>query len=460
MYVRRSLFVLILLIFVVPIAVFRNQAMEMQQSDRAPVDIQQAVVARGDVEVTVNAIGTIEAERTARLSFDGGGRVRDVLFDVGDFVLAGDVLVELENDAQVIAVDQAEIALQMAELQRQQLFEGPDEGQIAVAEANITSARGALAAIAGAVSDADIRTAELAVESAQAAYDDAVFARTRASGGQPDEAYALLDARVGQASFELEIARLQLQSLRNGAGIQTGPAAARVRQAELELERLLAGPTEAQIDQADAQIERAQIDLENANADLDATRIVAPFDGYLAALNVERGGLIVPSLPVAEIIDVSPLTLTVQVDEIDIRQIEPGLTARVQVDALPGVELPANLQEIALVSTNTGGIVSYDVQVQLDADDERVRVGMTAEASVVVEARRDTLVVPNAYIRLDRGQDRAFVNLLRADGTLEEVEVTLGLQGQDSSEILAGVSEGDVVAVDLSGDALFGFGGP
>jgi HlyD family secretion protein len=83
---------------------------------------------------------------------------------------------------------------------------------------------------------------------------------------------------------------------------------------------------------------------------------------------------------------------------------------------------------------------------------------MTAEASVIVEQRDDVLTVPNLYIRLDRDQNKAFVNIARPDGTLEEVEVQLGLQGQDSSEVLSGMKPGDVVAIDLSSDriALFG----
>jgi multidrug efflux pump subunit AcrA (membrane-fusion protein) len=131
----------------------------------------------------------------------------------------------------------------------------------------------------------------------------------------------------------------------------------------------------------------------------------------------------------------------------------------VQVDALPDVRLAARLERIALVASNENGIVNYDVQVRLDDSDARVRVGMTAEASVVVESRADVLVVPNQYIRLDRTRNQAFVNLLDADGTLREVEVTLGLQGEDNSEIVAGLNEGDVIAVNLAGDAIPGLGG-
>jgi len=73
--------------------------------------------------------------------------------------------------------------------------------------------------------------------------------------------------------------------------------------------------------------------------------------------------------------------------------------------------------------------------------------------------KRDVLIVPNLYIRLDRELDKAFVNSVQPDGKLAEVEVKLGLQGQDSSEIVSGLNPGDVIAVDLSSDRISIFGG-
>jgi hypothetical protein len=69
------------------------------------------------------------------------------------------------------------------------------------------------------------------------------------------------------------------------------------------------------------------------------------------------------------------------------------------------------------------------------------------------------LVVPNQYIRLDRQENQAYINRVTADGTLQEIPVTLGLQGQDQSEITAGLDEGDVIGIDLSADQLLVFGG-
>jgi HlyD family secretion protein len=458
MSVRRSLVVMLLVFLALPAAVFYSRANQGDAQTPA-AQLQRYIVTRGDVAVSITAIGQIEADQVSRLSFTGAGRVSDLAFEAGDYVLAGEVLAQQESSAQQIAVQQAQLALQMAELQRDKLLAGPDEGQIRVAQANLQAAQSAAAGIASAVSPDEIRALELAYQQAQAVFEAATQARATAPGDQPEQAYALLDARVGQASFNVEIARLQLEAARTGSPAASGAAYARVAQSQRELERLQAGPTQAEIDRAETTIEQRQVELASAQRALERTILTAPFDGYMSAVSTEPGALALPGVAILEMTDTDPLRLTVQVDEVDIRQVREGMRATVRLDALTGVELDATLERIDLVGTNNAGIVSYDVLVRLDEADARVRVGMTAEASVVVESRSDVLAVPNQYIRLDRGRGQAFVNLLNADGTLEEIEVTLGLQGQDSSEVASGLSEGDVVAVDLGSDQIGLFGG-
>ena len=84
---------------------------------------------------------------------------------------------------------------------------------------------------------------------------------------------------------------------------------------------------------------------------------------------------------------------------------------------------------------------------------------MTADASIVIEETQDVLVVPNLYIRRDRVTGQSFVNVLREDDTIEEVEVEIGIQGRETSEVISGIEEGALVAIDLSGRGLNILGG-
>lgn len=458
--VRRTIFLLAAITLGVPAGRFALQARQqaaLTESEAQQADAEQLVTTAatlGIVESNVSAVGVIEADETARVSFRDPGRITALQVRVGDRVEAGAILAMQDDASQRLALEAADLALAAAELQRAALFDGPTEADLAIADANIEAAQGAVNSILNAV-DADlIRAAELQYQAAQQAVADAQAAR--ASSGGSAEAIALLDAQVGEAAFNAEIARLSLENAQRGSSAQVGAALARVDQARAERERLMAGPLDAQVQAADAAIERARIAVERAEQTLAQTLITAPFAGVVAGVSAEVGSIALPNSPVVTIARVEPLRLRVNVDEIDVRQVQAGMDARVRVDAVRGLELAARLDKIALVPTISNGIVTYDVEVVLLETDPRVRLGMTAEAFIVVERRVDVLVVPNEYIRLGRGINGASVDILGQDNVLIETPITLGLQGATTSEVTSGLRPGDVVAIDIGGSNIFG----
>jgi HlyD family secretion protein len=454
------LIVLLLFVLAIPALAFTMRANEEQAIQAQSADLQFHVIGNGDVEVAITAVGSVEADESASLNFSGAGQVAEIFVQQGAVVTQGTPIARLENETQMIAVQQARLAVELAQLRKDDLLAGPDAGDIAVAEANIEAARGAAIALQQVASADDIRAAELAVEQADAALLAAQEARQTAQAGQPEQAYQLLDARVGQASFNAEIARLQLEQARTGNSAQVGAAYERVDQAEAQLAQLMAGPRQSQIDSADAAIAQAQAALDRAQRSLDDTILVAPFDGVLSSLTIEVGAVVSQALPVGQILDVTPLRVRANVDEIDVREISEQMPATLTFDALEDVEFAATLEEIAVLGVNNAGIINYPVTLRLDdVIDMRVLSGMTAEASMVVESVRGVLVVPNEYVRLDREDDRAFVNIVTSEGTLVEIEIALGLQGDDLSEVVSGLQVGDVIAVDLGGDIIPAFGG-
>lgn len=453
MLVRRSLLVLAILMVLGPVAVYSQLAQRADMSAERR-DLQFYTVQPGTVQVFVTGLGNIEAEADASLSFTRPGRVVEVLVELGDSVRTGQALVRLNAQDERFAYDRALLQAQLAQLQLDDLMDGVDEGSLRVAEANVDSAWGAYLGIQNAVAPSDLEAAELRYQQALAAYDAAVVARTNPTGGQPPQAYELLEAQVGAASFNAEIARLQLAALQNGNSGQLNAAYARVLQAQRELARVQAGPTETQIAQLELTVQQALLGVQQAEDSVNQKTLTAPFDGVVAAVTVEEGALTAPGVPVVQLKDITPLHGQVLVDEIDIRQVREGMSATVTLDALQGLALPGVIERISLVGENDNGIISYEVSVRLDGGDIRLLEGMTAEASVVVEERAEVLVVPNEFIRLDRQQERAFVEVVGPAGSLVEVEVRLGLRGPDLSEIVSGLSMGDVLAVELGSDRI------
>ena len=134
--------------------------------------------------------------------------------------------------------------------------------------------------------------------------------------------------------------------------------------------------------------------------------------------------------------------------EIDIDQIVANQEVEITLDALTDKVLSGTITEISPIALTSGvGVVTYLVTINIEAEDIALRPGMTANASIVVDEKDDVYVVPNWAIRLDRDTGRAFVNRLTADGGVEEVTVEIGLRNEQFSEVMSGLSEGDVVVV-------------
>lgn len=459
MAVRRTLIVLLICIVILPFVVFgRGQP---RPDGRRAVDLSNLQLYRveeGSVALTVSALGSLEPAGVIQLNFLTAGRVQRVNVSAQDYVLAGDVLAELDNTAQRLAYEQAVINVDIARLELEELLvEDPD--QVRIAEANVDAAWGAYIGISNTVTDADRTAAELAYQQALSAVETARIERDRIGGqfGGDSNQWLQADARLGEATFNAEIARLQINALDSRVAPQLNNAYQRVLQAQRELDRVKAGPTEAEINAAEIAIERAEDQLDRAQLVYDRTILTAPFDGVVSQLNIEAGAIAVPGSPAIEITAIYPLQMVAQVDEIDIALVEIGMPVRVTLDALPEVTLPAEVTSIAPIGVNEAGIVNYDVEIELTGENPVARAGMTAEATMIVEEVESTLFVPNLYIRVDRRTEQAFVNVLQEDNTVIEVPVTLGLQGRDISEITSGLSAGDLVVIDLSGGGLSTF---
>lgn len=412
--------------------------------------LQTTSVERGTVTVAVRVTGQVEPEQRVGLNFGTPGIVEAVLVEVGQTVEPGQVLARLESDAQRIAVQQAELGLEIAELSLARLQAPVRESELRAAEAAVNSAWAAYVAMRDSIDPETLRMAELQYEQALAAKTAAEDAYRDSNGAES------ANAQLGAASFAAEIARVQLEQLRSGPSqAALNAALAQVGQAQAQLEVLQAGPSQVQLDQAAATVEQARLRLERAQAAEQDTVLVAPFGGIINQVNLREGGLAAPGVfDAIELVNLTPLHVAVQVDEVDIASVAAGQPVEITFDALPEVTLGGVVGRVADVAVQTAGVVSYDVRLDLAATDQPVRVGMTAAASIVVADVRDVLIVPNAYIRLDRQANQAFVNVLEADGSLVERPVELGVQSETVSEVRSGLVEGDVVAINLDTGGL------
>jgi len=412
---------------------------------------ETAVVQRGTLRVTLDATGSLVPQAEVSLAFLSSGLVTDVFVEEGQQVEAGQPLAQLDTDDLELQVTQSEISLRDAELQLETLLEPPDQADVEQAQDAVDQAAASLqlARISQrAVQDSVLVNESL--EDAQSAYEEALtdynYWLKRYNEEGVDYWY-VDDALETLEEKELELKRVQdqvdqeLQSASN----DLAAAADAYRQAQNDLEELLAGADESDIEAAQLQVDQAKLSLEQARLQLEQATLTAPMPGAVTALNVQPGEMAsAGQATVVVISDLSVLEVEINLDETDVAQAAIGQEALVSVDAFPEAELAGEVTYVAPVAETQSGVVLYAVIVQLSSAGLPVRAGMTADVEIVSASREDALIVPLRAVHTEGEQ--AYVHRV-VGGQTERVQVKLGMMTDTEVEVASGLTEGDVVSV-------------
>lgn len=165
---------------------------------------------------------------------------------------------------------------------------------------------------------------------------------------------------------------------------------------------------EAQLKLAEATVDQAQGALENAEANLEYTRILSPVDGMVIDRKIDRGQTLAAQFQTPELFIIAPdmekkMHVFASVDEADIGLIikaqECGLPVEFRVDAYPDEVFYGEIEQIRKNSTTTENVVTYPVVVVAPNPELKLLPGMTASLSFQVDEREDVLRVPNAVLR-------------------------------------------------------------
>lgn len=318
----------------------------------------------------------------------------------------------------IVAADQgivaADATVKAAEAKLQQLRAGPTQADVVAAQNAVL------------VAENNVRLEETRLQQLLAGPDQAELAAARASAAQAQNALALKVTPYTDAEI-----LAQEQAIKQA-------------QANLEAKRL--PYSDADILSARAGVVKAEADLATALNNLAGAALLAPFDGVVSAVNLSIGEIATtagtnPSS--VTVVDPSQVRVDVQVDEADIAQIAAGAPARLTFDALPGRTFQGAVSAVAPAGSLTQGVVGYQVSIDLESP-RGVRPGMTAIAEIIHDQRSNVLVVPNRAISR-QGRER-FVDLVTPTGA-ERRKVEVGMTSDQSTEILAGLEEGDEVVL-------------
>lgn len=175
------------------------------------------------------------------------------------------------------------------------------------------------------------------------------------------------------------------------------------------------------------------------------TPILAPLDGTIILRSIEAGQTVTNTDAILVMSD--RLIVKAQVDETDMGLIELGQKADIILDAYSKEKITAQVDHIAFESTTTNNVTTYDIDILPDETPKFMRSGMTANVTFYVNTKENALLIPTEVITYENGRPTVLVknsdDSRRLSFTKKELQI--GLSDGKNSEILDGLSDGDII---------------
>jgi HlyD family secretion protein len=188
------------------------------------------------------------------------------------------------------------------------------------------------------------------------------------------------------------------------------------------------------------------------NAQLERTRLVAPFDGIIAKINGELNEYVTPSPPgiatppTVVLLDTSCFYVIAPIDEVDAPAVKINMEARVIMDAFGNKHFPARVSRIdpyVLDLEKQARTVDVEVEFERDENGEKFLAGYSSDVEIIIEVKEDVLRIPTQSL-LDNNKVYVYQPQSR---TLKEKIVKLGLSNWDNTQVIEGLKEGDSVVI-------------
>ena len=454
--------------------------------------IGRTVTAKnGTISILVSETGTLEPVTQNEVKSKVAGRVERIFVKEGDIVKAGDPIARIDPTEVTREVEQikAQMAASQASYEQAQqnytLTVRQNAMSVKRAEASLAEAEARLAQTAAPTRSQDLQQQEATVSrtessllrsKAQLADAERNLSRQRALVAQGfvaqssmDSAQTNLDvmkADVASAQTELASAKQRLSLLKEGTRREDIVAArAQVESAKVALESERTNQAQSQlrardVERAKAEVEQIQNQLAKTAISLKDTDIVAPIAGQVVSKSINEGELVASATGgfaqgavLIKIADLTKMEVKVNINEVDVAKLKVGLPAEIRVDGVKGETFkgqvasisPASLGSNSTASSGSSAVVRFEVKVAVVTPDPRLRPGMTAAVSIVLDRKNDVLTLPAEALRA--GDKVMVVTGTGPEATTSEKSVMVGLRNNAIAEIVSGIKAGDVVEV-------------
>jgi RND family efflux transporter MFP subunit len=354
----------------------------------AELAVPTAEVQQGSLDLQLTEVGELKAERSATIAAPNDKLIK-YLAPEGSWVKEGDLLVQLESEKYRIGVQEAESALHVAEAQLQKA--------IADRQAQVYKEQGA-----------------------KQNYESLL--------GLKEKGFAM--------ESEVEESRLAYMELQSKTSSY-----------------------EAAVNQERSKVDQARNALEEIKHKLSANAVYAPQDGLVVyayvgraeeGKKVEVGMIPYEGQALMELPDISSMTVDTEVNEMDVQKVKVGQQVSIRLDAIPNVTFKGEVAKIGSlarhkVSKASGrrtGVKVFNVIVKVKDIDERLRPGLSASVSILINEFEQVTYAPVEAIFNSEGRTVAWVQRGRK---AEQVVVECGNSNDKFVIIHSGLEPGDKV---------------
>lgn len=239
----------------------------------------------------------------------------------------------------------------------------------------------------------------------------------------------------------------------------------KVNQAAAALKKVKDGADPLDIQNQQLIVQQRKNSPTDAQTSLDDYSMKSPFDGEIAKVTSVLGDTALSgqnsasSTAIATIIT-KQLLAQVSLNEVDAAKVKIGDKTTLTFDAVPDVTVAGQMVQLDTIGTSTQGVVSYNAKIAFDAQDARIKPGMSVTAAIVTQVDQDVLLVPNAAVKTQGTTsyvsvfDTSLVTPSTTDSTTgtvvtlqqpQRVLVQPGSANDTSTEITSGLQESEFV---------------
>ncbi len=269
---------------------------------------------------------------------------------------------------------------------------------------------------------------------------------------------------------------LDAQNTKDYKDDHTQNPATKVDYTDLEKESINSGLVQAQKDfsAAEQKYKEADVTVNAAKAQVNSTWLAyqatqslivkAPSSGTVANLSykiddkVTTGSTTTANsatggMPVLTIANFGDYTVKLALNEVDVPKVKKGQSAQLTLDAFPGKTFKGKVTHVDSIGTNTAGVITYNIVIEIINPEDSIRPAMTANVDIEVDRAENVLTVPNSAIKPYQGK-KAVQVIDPKTKIAKYISVEVGIKGPERTQIKNGINEGAQVITGTKNGAV------